>query len=161
MAVLSAATWLLRAPLLSGLAEAWIVTDQPAQADAIVILGGGVQNRPFEAAQLYHDGYARQILAASPKLRPTDALGLTSRDIDVTKQILLKRGVPATAISEFGKNVASTYDEAVALRDWAKVSDAKSIIIISDPFPSRRVRWLFSKYLNPNGIHVITRAAPA
>ena len=62
---------------------------------------------------------------------------------------------------EFGKEVTSTYDESLALRDWAKASGAKNVIVISDPFPSRRVRWLFSKYLNPSGTHVITRAAPA
>ena len=130
------------------LADAWIVTDPPAHADAIVVLGGGVQTRPFEAARLYHWGYAPQILIASPKLRPTDELGLSPPDTDVTKQILLKQGVPETAILEFGKKVTSTYDESLALCNWAKASGAKNVVVISDPFSSRRVRWLFSKYLN-------------
>jgi uncharacterized SAM-binding protein YcdF (DUF218 family) len=160
-AALLLAAWLFRAPLLTGLADAWIVTDPPVEADAIVVLGGGVQTRPFEAARLYHQAYAPKILIASPKLRPTDKLGFTPPDTDVTKQILLNQGVPETAILVFGKKVTSTYDESLALRDWAKASGAKNVVVISDPFSSRRVRWLFSKYLNPKGTHVITRAAPA
>ena len=157
---LVALAWHFRAPLLTGIANAWIVTDPPAHADAIVVLGGGLQNRPFEAARLYRDGSASKILIASPQPRRTDEIGLTPRDTEVTKQILLKQGVPEAAISEFGTNVTSTYEEALALRDWVKANGAKSVLIVSDPFPSRRVRWLFRKQLKETGTQIITCAAP-
>ena len=55
---LCAVGWSFRGQLLRGLANAWIVHDPLSRADAIVVLGGGMQTRPFEAARLYREGYA-------------------------------------------------------------------------------------------------------
>jgi uncharacterized SAM-binding protein YcdF (DUF218 family) len=125
-----------------------------------VVLGGGVQTRPFEAARLYHGGYAPKILIDSPLLRPTDEIGLTPRDTDVTKQILLKQGIPEAAIWEFGKNVSSTYEEAIALHDWVRQNGAKKLLVIGDLFQTRRARWLFQKQLEETGVQVIILSAP-
>src|ERR1039458_2085853 len=51
-----------RSPLLTGLANAWIVNEPLERADAIVVLGGGLEIRPFEAARLYHEGLAPKVL---------------------------------------------------------------------------------------------------
>src|SRR5689334_20408445 len=64
--VLGCAGWWWRAPLLRGVAHLWIVADAPAKADAIVILGGGLDSRPTEAARLFHAGYAPRILVMQP-----------------------------------------------------------------------------------------------
>jgi uncharacterized SAM-binding protein YcdF (DUF218 family) len=64
-------------PLLTGAAKAWMVNDPPVKADAIVVLGGGAQFRPFEAARLYHAGLAPAILVMNSELRATDRLGVT------------------------------------------------------------------------------------
>jgi hypothetical protein len=48
--------------LLRGLASRWIVSDSLDQADAIVVLGGGLDIRPSAAAELYKRGTAQQIL---------------------------------------------------------------------------------------------------
>ena len=50
--------YVFRAPLLTGLAEAWVVNDPVTNADAIVIPGGGLENRPFAAAKLFRNGIA-------------------------------------------------------------------------------------------------------
>ena len=42
--------YVFRAPLLTGLADAWVVNDPATNADAIVIPGGGLENRPFAVA---------------------------------------------------------------------------------------------------------------
>ena len=46
-----------------------------------------------------------------------------------------------------GTNVANTYDESRAVCAWIEKSGAKSIIIVTDPFHTRRARWIFSKEL--------------
>ena len=158
---LCALAWTFRGQLLRGLANAWIVHDPLSRADAIVVLGGGMQTRPFEAARLYREGYAPRVLVASPESKPTDKIGLTVADTEVTKRILSRQGVPDSAVAEFGDEVSSTHEEALALGSWIRKTGAKKIIIVSDPFHTRRVRWLFNKELQPAGTEILTAAAPS
>jgi uncharacterized SAM-binding protein YcdF (DUF218 family) len=146
-----------RAPLLTGLAEVWVVNDPAAKADAIVILGGGLENRPFAAAKLFHDGVAPQILYMDVRLSPAEELGITLPEKEQTRRILLSKNVPETAMTMIGTNVASTYDESRAVRAWIDKSGAKSIIIPTDPFHTRRVRWIFGRELRGTKtvIHVV------
>jgi uncharacterized SAM-binding protein YcdF (DUF218 family) len=143
---LGTVAFLFRAPLLTGLARAWMVHEPAAEADAILILGGGLENRPFAAAQLYRAGIAPRILYLNVQPGPVEELGLALSEAEQTRRILLKQGVPETALTPIGDGVASTYDEARALREWLGSNDAKRIIIPTDVFHTRRVRWIFNKY---------------
>src|SRR4051812_8257198 len=69
--------YFFRAPLLGGLADAWIANDNLVKADAIVILGGGLETRPAEAARLYQKGLAPRILVLNLRSNATDQLGIT------------------------------------------------------------------------------------
>ncbi len=151
---------LFHAPLLTGLAAAWVVNDAPANADAIIVLGGGPENRPFAAAELYHEGFAPKILYMDVKLDPAAGLGITLSERELTRRLLLSNNVPETALSAIGDSVASTYDESRAVRAWAENNHAKSIIIATDPFHTRRVHWLFRKQLDSLHVRVMVRAAP-
>jgi hypothetical protein len=42
-----------------------------------VILGGGLEYRPFAAAQLYKEGFAPKVLIMDVKLAPTEEMGLS------------------------------------------------------------------------------------
>ena len=59
--------------------------------------------------------------------------------------VLLKLGVPDAAIGTFGQANRSTSDEAVALRDWADQHHVSRIIIPTEIFSARRVRWIFNR----------------
>ena len=67
LGLLAVAGYIFRAPLLRGAARAWVVNDQLTRADVIVVLGGGMETRPFEAARLYHLGLAPKILLTATK----------------------------------------------------------------------------------------------
>jgi uncharacterized SAM-binding protein YcdF (DUF218 family) len=71
---------------------------------------------------------------------------------------LLKLGVAPEAIVDVGKDVTNTYEETLAVGDWARQTGAKKIIIITEKFPSRRVRWAFNRELAPIGVKVMVRA---
>jgi len=60
------ACYIFRAPLLRGAASAWIVNEPLTKADVIVVLGGGPETRPFEAAKLYHQEVASRIMVMNP-----------------------------------------------------------------------------------------------
>lgn len=147
VSLLLGAGYVFHAPLLAGLARAWVVNEPTAKADAIVILGGGVENRPFAAAKLYREGVAPIVLYTDVRLSPAEEMGIAVPEKEQTRRILLSNGVPAIAMTLVGTNVASTYDEAMAVRAWVEKSGAKSILIPTDPFHTRRARWVFNEEL--------------
>jgi uncharacterized SAM-binding protein YcdF (DUF218 family) len=154
--------YVFRAPLLTGLAEAWVVNDPVTKADAIIILGGGLQTRPSAAAKLFHDGVAPRVLYTDVRLGPAEETGMILAEREQTHRILLSNGVPEMALAMIGKSVDSTYDEAKAVQAWVETSGAKSIIIPTDLFHTRRVRWVFRKELRDTKveIHVVAVDPP-
>jgi uncharacterized SAM-binding protein YcdF (DUF218 family) len=160
LAVLVAFCFVFRAPLLAGLANAWIVNEPLTRADAVVVLGGGLETRPFEVARIYHQGLAPKILVMNPKPSRRVGLGATPSQTELTRQILAKLNVPESDLLVVGGVVTSTYDESIAVRDWIRTSGAKRVIIPTDSFHTRRVRWLFRKELKPTGAQVIVDAIP-
>src|SRR5262249_42958051 len=97
-----AVAWMARASILYGVADLWVISDALDRADAIVILGGRVEVRPFAAAALYKRGFAHQVLVSNVKAGPIDTLQLLPRQTELNRQILLRLGVPQQAIVEFG-----------------------------------------------------------
>ena len=159
--LLIAFCFVFRSPLLTGLANAWIVNEPVEKADAIVVLAGGLEYRPFAAAKLYRQGTAPKILITQTELPPTAQMGLTVPGFITTRQIMLSNGVPAAALQIVGTNVNSTRDEALALKTWVTEHNAHSLIIPTDMFHTRRVRWIFSKALRNTGTEVhVTAIAP-
>jgi uncharacterized SAM-binding protein YcdF (DUF218 family) len=150
----------LRAPLLRGAANVWIVNDPLSKADAIVVLGGGMETRPFEAARLFHQGLAPRILLTNPRPSPTTQAGLIPTESAIARNILLQKEVPANDIFITAGMVTNTCDEAIAVRDWAKTNHIKRIIIATDSFHTRRARWIFCKELKPLGVRVEMDAVP-
>jgi uncharacterized SAM-binding protein YcdF (DUF218 family) len=158
LALLFAVAVCFRAPLLRGMAAVWIANEPVAKADAIVVLGGGLETRPFEAARLYHQGIAPRILLLNTRRNNTDEMGITTPGTELTRQVLLKKGVPEEALVIIGKDVASTHDECVAVRKWVEENHAKTILIPTDPFHTRRVKWFFGKALKGTGVEIRTEA---
>ena len=156
--VLLIGAWAGRVLILRDCAALWIVSDQPGPADAIAVLGGGENLRPFVAAKLYKDELAGKILVANVKPTAIEKLGLVGSHADFTRRILLRLGVPQEAIIDFGSNVGSTFDEARALAVWAKKNGARTIIVPTEIFSTRRQGWILDRELGPVGAHVIIDA---
>jgi hypothetical protein len=143
--VLFAAVWLERAPLLRGAAELWIVSDSITPANAVAVLGGDLEVRPFVAAELYKKGLAPKVLISQVPDGRSSTIGGIPGHTELNRMILLNLGVPNAAIEMFGEANGSTKDEALALRDWANRSGASRIIIPTEIFSARRVRWIFDR----------------
>ena len=85
-------------------AASWLVrNDAPVKVDAIISLSGDPR-RPIDAADLYLAGYAKQvILTAEARWSGFEALDQVGvpfpRMENVYRDVLLKRGVPASAIA--------------------------------------------------------------
>jgi uncharacterized SAM-binding protein YcdF (DUF218 family) len=145
LAVLVAGVWLERAPLLRGAADLWIVSDPVTHSDVVVILGGGLDIRPFVAAELYNKGLVTRVLVSQVRdTRSSEILALHGHS-ELNRMLLLKLGVPEGAIEMFGKDNRNTWDEAIALRDWAGKHRVSRLIIPTEIFAARRVQWVFNR----------------
>jgi hypothetical protein len=120
LVVLVAGVWLERAPLLRGAANLWIVSDPITPADAVAVLGGDLEVRPFVAAELYKKGLVPRVLVSQVPQGRSSTIGGIPGHSELNRMVLLKLGVPDAAIAMFGQANGSTKDEAVTLRDWAR-----------------------------------------
>ena len=137
--------WLERTFLLQRVADVWIVSDELAPADAVAVFGGGIEDRPFAAAEYYHRGLVRRVLLSNVHVGPAEHLGAMPAQAPATREILSKLGVPESAIEVFGVDLSNTHDEVLSLRAWAQHTGVRSIIVPTEIFPARRVRWMLHR----------------
>jgi uncharacterized SAM-binding protein YcdF (DUF218 family) len=77
----------------------------------------------------------------------------------LTLKILTHEGVPETAVERVGHAVHNTSEESLAVRDWAKTHGATRLLITTEIFHTRRVKWLFRKRFEATGTDVRLVAA--
>jgi len=135
--------WREYEPILRLAAYRWAISDTLDPADAVVVLGGGVR-RPYTAVELYRGGLASRILV----------------DNDYDQKVLLKLNVPSQDVVMFGNGSRNTYEEACALEDWVGKNAIHRIVIVTELFSSRRVRWTFTHKLRDLRVHVMIDVIP-
>jgi uncharacterized SAM-binding protein YcdF (DUF218 family) len=160
LACLCLGSWIERDSLLTAMANLWIVSDSVTQADAAVVLGGGLDDRPFGAANLYRQGLVSKILISQVGDDPAVAIGAVLNHTEANRQVLLRLGVPADAIEKFGTANANTRDEALALSAWADQNKASTFIIPTEIFSARRVKFIFQRELAAAKIEVLALDPP-
>jgi uncharacterized SAM-binding protein YcdF (DUF218 family) len=124
----------------------WLVVADPLdKAAAVVVLAGGMPFRPMEAAALYRDGWAPEVWLTREEHRPTDEalsrLGIpVVREHEYSRQVLVRSGVPDSAIRLLDGGVVNTVDEVklVAAELQRRASDR--VILVTSRFHTRRVR---------------------
>jgi uncharacterized SAM-binding protein YcdF (DUF218 family) len=144
----------VREPALVGAADLWIVSEPITRADAIVVLGGGLETRPYAAAELWRRGLADKILISQGSEERANSTGAIPLHNELNREKLLELGVPVGSIETFGTANKSTRDEAVALREWSERNAALAFIIPSEIFPARRVRWIFRREFLGTGVRI-------
>jgi uncharacterized SAM-binding protein YcdF (DUF218 family) len=153
--VLTAAGWIERQSLLRGAAAAWIISDQPAPADAVAVLGGGLEYRPFAAAEYFRRGLVPKVLVSNIGSSPAERLGVLESHVKANMEVLEKLGVPPTAIEPFGNDLKDTFAEANALHAWALRTGARRIIVPTDIFAARRLRWTLHRVFGNDAVTLV------
>jgi uncharacterized SAM-binding protein YcdF (DUF218 family) len=152
---IGAGAWLERHALLRGVANLWIVSDPVTRGDAVVVLGGSFNWRPFVAADLYHKGLVSKVLISQVEdKQPAVEIGVLPEHTELHRKVLLKLGVPDTSIELFGTKNNSTEDEARTLKDWAERNAVSVLIIPTEPFFTRRARWIFNREFYGTGVRI-------
>ncbi len=132
--------------------------DAPQNSDAIVVLSGDI-TRIFEAAQLYHDGYAPKIYISAavrdPSLKLLEREGIAFPDMDaIARQILVRKGVPESAIAWLAKDMVSTATEAQATRALVSRGERR-LLVITSPHHTRRTGIIFHNAMPDADIRVV------
>jgi uncharacterized SAM-binding protein YcdF (DUF218 family) len=136
-----------RSQILTGIADYLVIKDKLQPADAIVLLNGDFETRPFRAGELYMQGLAPVIVIARAENTPVVDLGLIPNDTDISVTVMRKLGVPPEKIIilPVPGGATSTFDEAATLRQYIETNRAQRIILVTSAFHTRRARWIFSK----------------
>ena len=159
-----AALFLVLAALAAPRLGAWLVLVDPLQkSDAIFVLGGTIFERPLEAVDLYHEGWAPRLLlmrqiadAGENELRRR---GIPfQREVDGQIDVLTRLGVPRSAI-EILDEQNSTKDEADALRAVVVTNRWQRVIVVTSKQHTRRVRLVMNRRLAETGAQAIVRAS--
>jgi uncharacterized SAM-binding protein YcdF (DUF218 family) len=127
--------------LLLALAVAAIVFPQkflcvdsgPAQADVIVVLGGGAAERPERAAELFKEQAAPRIIVSG------------WGDCEINRQLLIEDGVPADVIGLETRS-RTTRENAEFTVKLLRQQKAGRVILVTSWFHSRRALASFRHF---------------
>jgi uncharacterized SAM-binding protein YcdF (DUF218 family) len=146
--------YLARHPLMRFAAEAWVVDQPAAHADAILVLGDDnfYADRATYAAELFRHGAAPLVVASGRRLRPNAGIA------ELMEHDLTERGVPREKIVRCVHDADNTREEAIALAHLAVVQHWKSVIIVTSNYQTRRARYIFSRVFPP-GIAISVASA--
>ena len=145
-------------------AGGWLrLVESPRNADAIIVLAGSYE-RSLYAADLYQQHYAPKVYVSVPALdagnAQIEALGIAlPQDVEIHRQILLKKGVPAQAIMTFGQGSLSTAEEAEVLKRLF-ASPGLRLLVVTSPYHTRRAALILHCAFDGTGIGVTVVATP-
>ena len=147
---------------LLGVGE-WLVKEDPLQpTTAIAVLSGYTPDRALEAAQLYYDGYAKEIWLTHPGMH-VDALAELGihypAEDDVNSRVLRRVGIPAKAIHVLETPVVNTDQELDVISAALQSRGGQKVIIVTNKAHTRRVHLLWDKYYGSRGqiiVHAVS-----
>jgi uncharacterized SAM-binding protein YcdF (DUF218 family) len=149
-----------RVPLLRGLGRWLDVGERPRTIDCVMVLPGDLNARPFVAAAIYRAGLTHTVMTSRPVATPDIEEGTAIADDEITRRILLARGVKAEDIVLLDGDSHSTFDDAWALRRYLEKTGRHSVAIVTSDFHTRRSRWVFQRALGDLGQGLQMVSAP-
>jgi uncharacterized SAM-binding protein YcdF (DUF218 family) len=158
--VLPILLYVFRFQALAGIGDFLVIRDQLEPADIIYILNGDPTVRPYHAAELFGQGLAPKVVIA----RAEDSIGVQfgayPNVTDSNLIILKKLGVPETQLVELRRDpgVSTTFDEAIALRDYCRQHSVRKVIVVTSDLHSRRARFVIRRVLS--GMPVTVMLSP-
>lgn len=148
--------------ILTAVGRALIVNDHLEPADMLFVLNGDVNTRPIQTVELYQQGLAPVVGIALAESHTAEEMGLLPNETEIAIQEMVKLGIPFDSIVVIPSDTAvtSTYDEAVALRQYVESHDIHSVIIVTSAFHTRRASWVIKRELKGLDVTVSMAATP-
>lgn len=159
----AALAWLLRAPILTGVARFLAVHDRVQKADAIFVFGGDPDVRPFAAAALYRRGWAPRVLVPGMETGKLAEMGMVPTQTELFTTVLRREGVPDSAVTvlRMPGGTASTTDDVAVLRAYLRRTGLRSVIAVTTSYHTRRARRALRRGLRGMPVRVAMAGTPA
>ena len=144
----------------------YLITSHPlAKADLVVVLSGEPFLRVPEAARVYHEGLAPEILLPNaPRPRGQEdlfRLGIRYPDAqEISLELLEALRVPKQTIHTLGERSDSTQAEMQAVSRFLASRSVRTLIVVTSKAHSTRAYKIFAAGLEPK-IRVLMHPVPA
>ena len=139
----------------AGAAQLLVVRAPLAKADAIVVMSGSgtFRERAQHAAALFNDGRAPRIVLTNDHLQSSWSPEEQRNPYyyERSRDELRRAGIPDDKIAVIMVPIRSTYDEAVALREYSEANHLSSLLVVTSAYHSRRVFWTFRRVFEGSG----------
>jgi uncharacterized SAM-binding protein YcdF (DUF218 family) len=137
----------------------WLVAEDPLQkATAIAVLSGKMPGRALEAARIYREGYASEIWLTH-STEPGASLEALSvpftGEESYERLILMRKGVPETAIRVLDPPIVNTADEMVTIGQALGKESQHTVIIVTSKVHTRRVKALWKHLSSAEGEAIV------
>lgn len=141
----------------------WLVREDPLQkSQAIVVLSGGLPDRALAAAQIYRDGFAREVWLTQP-LQP----GASMEDLHLpyageeqyNRMVLTGQGVRPGDIRLLTPRVLNTADELRAVAEALDQQPGARAIVVTSRAHTRRVGALWRRLSPGDRGRLLVRAS--
>jgi hypothetical protein len=156
-----AAVPVIRTSMLRAAGRVLVVNEALESADVIVlpIWAGGAG--AIEAADLVHSGVAGRVALVTEPAKPAER-ELARRGVSYvnedTRVIQLLGALGVSNVEVIAGPAAGTEDEGDVLLDWCDQRRFRSIVVVSNPDHSRRVRRVLRRSLRNHPTKVIVRS---
>ena len=135
---------------LRGAGAFLIVSDRIKKSDAVVVLGGGDQQRVKQAVQLVMDQQGGYLLITEPgEVKPGQGMGSQA-----VRTEAIEDGLSPYAILITEGISRSTYDESRAVLAFMQKRHFQSVIVVTDPYHTRRAQIIFRDTFRGSGLGV-------
>jgi uncharacterized SAM-binding protein YcdF (DUF218 family) len=136
----------LSAWAVAGLGQWLVVADPLEPAAGVVVLSGGAPYRAIEAAQIFREGWARQVWITRPPVEADEALvahlglKIDFGDEGSSRLILQRLGVSPSAIKTLTPGARNTAEELTRVAAELARTRGDRVIIVTSKSHTRRVR---------------------
>ena len=164
VSALAVIAFFFRIPILVQLGQALVADDPLQETDAVVVLMGSIPDRVVHGVDLYQAGYSdRLVMVCMREFEDYDVVEERELEIpgtvEINKDIALQLGVPEDVIVVLDYGSDSTYDEAVAVKEYLDARGMGSVIVVTSRYHSARSKKTFERVLGDE-IEVLASPSP-
>ena len=146
--------------LLKKLGKFLIYEQSPQKADLIVVLNGRDTERSLATADLYNQGYSNLIVMARLAKQPGSDEFWKRVGVNFDGKIFFQKAIEAMGVPEYafkfiGNGAASTFDEALATKEFLRQNGHKSILLVTSRWHSKRAYLTFRSALKNDGTNIV------